>query len=314
MLPCAEFRQNNHHTASHAGATGVATSTELRLYHPPNQTPGCTSLKRLVYEPNGRYQKKNIATHPVDKTVEGICGHGSYLHQYFGQHPPPLLKSGASPPGMRKSTGPPPKPKGNSLLCGGLTSQLVRPDKTGRPLRGDRLTLVSQHPPPTKGQATVNRTRWKINWQHPPPTIWGVTRSLIATVINLRPISSRTRTVCLTMQGNITVFWIEAGTAFYYPKLLYPQRTYIKIKQLQSPLSFILGALSMAIKAVINRALYSRNKFAYVTGLDGDSMLRPLTNHSRQILPSYTEFNDHLCLVGNNYLAKESRTRMRYSH
>lgn len=368
MLPYAKNRHYDHHTASHAGVTDVTTPTGRGLYRPPNKITWHLSLKSIFNMTCCRFQKVNIATRPIDKTVEVIRWLGSDSRTYLRQHPPPLhcrgilshlmqpdiiersrkndrltlasqhppptkrqatvsrvrwklnrqyppplQKGGESSPGLIKTKDPPPKRMDYSLLYGGLTGHLMRPDITEHSCWGDKLDLASQHPPPTKGQITLSRDRWKFIWEIPPPITRGMVRNLIATVSSLRSISPRLRAMRVTVQGSVTFFLIEAGTAPYYPKLLYPQRAYVKLKQLHSPLSFILRALVVTIKAVINRSLYSRNTFAYVTGLDNDSMLTTPTNQNRQILPSYTEFNDHICLVGNNYLVNEACPRKRYS-
>ena len=311
MLLYAKYRHYNYHPVTNAGMTGtIVARGSTRTDRPPDQI-----LRR-------RGLQTHYGQYPPPACLETAIYRIRWkLHRL---HPPPLQKNGLSPPISIRSKDPPPVPIVYTKLYGKLLSRLTWLKSADYSHLSNKLTLASQHPPPTKGQVTVSHARRKINWQHPPPllksgqspsvsvrskdppstrrAVWRV----LTTSTHLRSALMQLGTMSITLRGITDYFLIEVVTALYCRIFAYPKHFKIMLIHQFLKRRYLQTLLQLPTTVSLLRALYRWQQYRYVSDIPNVTLINKCINLIRQNLPSYSEYSDHTCLVGKYYLVNKA--------
>ena len=341
MLPCAKYRHYNYHPVIHAGVTGIAMARGCKQMPPPsNQFLWRRYLKshrvkhKIFNKADERSQVINTMIRArFKKLSENIYWLGSILQTYYGQHPPPTCletaayrvrwklhwlhppphhKGGQSPPVSIRSKDPPPVPVGYTMLYSEPLNRLAWPNSDEHSHWRDRLGLASQHPPPTRGQATVSRARWRLNRERPPPRTRRTAWISVTTDTSLRSSLMQLAAMCIAARSNIALLSIKVRAAIHCLKNIHLKQPAIMLKQLLLGRSYLQTIVQLPIIAPFIRTIDRSRHSTNITDATNVFALSTRRNFSRQILPSNKEIYDHVCLVGIYCLANRVRQRKAY--
>ena len=293
---------------------------KIKSYEPPPKPKDCSShcdritrhlMWHIMYAQRHRSDRLALASqHPPPTKWLVMNSHVRWsLHWEI---PPPCKRKGQSPTGLIKTKDPPPKHRGYYLLCCGLSSRLMCPDIIMRSNRRDKLTLASEHPPPTWRLVMNSCAHWRLIWESPPPLTRGSDRHPIANTASPREPEKPTRSKYMPVPDNIIHFSRKVKAMPCCLEQRYQKGHEHVQERLLGLYNAMCNALSSPMKLAMSKAIYNSNIICYLTDFRDGLIVTNTIKQIGQILPSHKEFSDHNCLVGKYCLAKPAYSRKRY--